>query len=119
MYSSQGAMHRVPGRPVPKRLYCVHRGKAGLSCMVRKLRGCATQLWFTRCGSGFSPGMGPMPWTINAEIYETPYRSHGTAIATAVNWVREGGMIGRQGNGLYEERWARLLRVECDGQPRG
>jgi len=36
---------------------------------------------------GFSPGMGPMPWTINAEIYETPYRSHGTAIATAVNWV--------------------------------
>lgn len=36
---------------------------------------------------GFAPGMGPMPWTINSEIYDTACRSHGTAISTSVNWV--------------------------------
>lgn len=32
-------------------------------------------------------GLGPMPWTINAEIYPTWARSTGTSIATAVNWI--------------------------------
>lgn len=36
---------------------------------------------------GFAPGLGPMPWTVNSEIY--PMWARGTAIslATAVNWV--------------------------------
>ncbi|XP_071083310.1 proton myo-inositol cotransporter-like [Haliotis cracherodii] len=36
---------------------------------------------------GFAPGLGPMPWTINSEIF--PLWARGTCIAmtTAVNWV--------------------------------
>jgi SP family myo-inositol transporter-like MFS transporter 13 len=34
----------------------------------------------------FSPGMGPMPWVMNSEIYCTEARGLGNSIATTVNW---------------------------------
>ena len=35
----------------------------------------------------FAPGMGPMPWTINSEIYPTWARSSSQSIATSMNWA--------------------------------
>lgn len=35
----------------------------------------------------FAPGMGPMPWTVNSEIYPNWARSTGVSIATSVNWT--------------------------------
>nr|XP_021156953.1 proton myo-inositol cotransporter isoform X2 [Columba livia]XP_021156997.1 proton myo-inositol cotransporter isoform X2 [Columba livia] len=35
----------------------------------------------------FAPGMGPMPWTINSEIYPLWARSTGNACSSGVNWV--------------------------------
>jgi SP family myo-inositol transporter-like MFS transporter 13 len=35
----------------------------------------------------FSPGMGPVPWTVNAEIYPNWARSVGNSVATTTNWA--------------------------------
>ena len=35
----------------------------------------------------FAPGMGPMPWTINSEIYPGALRSTCAGIATSTNWL--------------------------------
>ena len=35
----------------------------------------------------FSPGMGPVPWTVNAEIYPNWARSVGNSVATTTNWT--------------------------------
>ena len=37
--------------------------------------------------AAFAPGMGPMPWAINAEIYPLWARSVGTACSTSANWL--------------------------------
>ncbi|XP_053740619.1 proton myo-inositol cotransporter-like isoform X1 [Synchiropus splendidus] len=35
----------------------------------------------------FAPGMGPMPWTVNSEIYPLWARSTGNACSATVNWT--------------------------------
>uniref|UniRef100_A0A7M4F8S5 Solute carrier family 2 member 13 n=1 Tax=Crocodylus porosus TaxID=8502 RepID=A0A7M4F8S5_CROPO len=35
----------------------------------------------------FAPGMGPMPWTVNSEIYPLWARSIGNACSSGVNWI--------------------------------
>ncbi|XP_045113853.1 proton myo-inositol cotransporter-like isoform X3 [Portunus trituberculatus] len=35
----------------------------------------------------FSPGMGPMPWTVNSEIYPGWARATCTSITTSINWT--------------------------------
>ncbi|XP_043084046.1 solute carrier family 2 member 13b isoform X2 [Puntigrus tetrazona] len=35
----------------------------------------------------FAPGMGPMPWTVNSEIYPLWARSTGNACSSGVNWI--------------------------------
>lgn len=35
----------------------------------------------------FAPGMGPMPWTINAEIYPLDVRAVCIGASSATNWV--------------------------------
>ena len=35
----------------------------------------------------FAPGMGPVPWTVNAEIYPNWARSVGNSVSTTTNWL--------------------------------
>eukprot|EP01026_Neomeris_dumetosa_P065194 TRINITY_DN6250_c0_g2_i2.p3 TRINITY_DN6250_c0_g2~~TRINITY_DN6250_c0_g2_i2.p3 ORF type:complete len:158 (-),score=19.52 TRINITY_DN6250_c0_g2_i2:622-1095(-) len=35
----------------------------------------------------FAPGMGPVPWAVNAEIYPVQFRGAGSGIAATSNWI--------------------------------
>lgn len=35
----------------------------------------------------FSPGMGPVPWTVNSEIYPEAYRGLCAGMSATVNWI--------------------------------
>lgn len=35
----------------------------------------------------FAPGMGPIPWTVNSEIYPTHCRAAGNGASSAGNWI--------------------------------
>ncbi|XP_023739894.1 inositol transporter 1 isoform X2 [Lactuca sativa] len=37
--------------------------------------------------SAFAPGMGPVPWTVNSEIYSESYRGICGGMSATVNWV--------------------------------
>ena len=48
--------------------------------------------WFTLVALclyivSFSPGMGPVPWTVNAEIFPNWARSVGNSLSTTTNWT--------------------------------
>ncbi|KAF8391827.1 hypothetical protein HHK36_022165 [Tetracentron sinense] len=48
--------------------------------------------WFAVLGLAlyiafFSPGMGPVPWTVNSEIYPESYRGMCGGMSATVNWV--------------------------------
>lgn len=63
-------------------------------CEVQTLHGtCGTSLgWIAVLGLAlyiafFSPGMGPVPWAVNSEIYPEAYRGVCGGMSATVNWV--------------------------------
>lgn len=55
-------------------------------------QGISLNTWLVLTGlvmylASFAPGMGPMPWTINSEIYPMWARSFCYSISTSVNWM--------------------------------
>lgn len=55
-------------------------------------QGIGVNTWLVLIGlimylGAFAPGMGPMPWAINSEIYPMWARSFCYSIATSVNWL--------------------------------
>lgn len=88
--------------------FCASKGDQNLPgmCLVsNKTVGdmCGDTSWFTKgCPShygwlalgglalyiiAFSPGMGPVPWAVNSEIYPLKYRGLCGGIAATANWV--------------------------------
>lgn len=88
--------------------FCAAKGDQNLPgmCLVsNKTVGdqCGDTTWFTKgCPShygwlavgglalyimAFSPGMGPVPWAVNSEIYPLKYRGLCGGIAATANWV--------------------------------
>lgn len=59
----------------------------GLSCPASETIGWVIFMGMCLYLLVFSPGMGPMPWCINSEIYSTEARGLGNSISTTVNWT--------------------------------
>ncbi|KAL5259604.1 hypothetical protein ACHWQZ_G009899 [Mnemiopsis leidyi] len=78
-------------------LLCVSRNATdlvSLGCSGDKVSSvCETQYsWMAVLGlvvyiMGFAPGMGPLPWTINSEIFPNWSRDTAMAITTTTNWI--------------------------------
>ena len=43
--------------------------------------------------AAFSPGMSPVPWAVNAEIYPQQLRGLANGAATASNWLANAAVI--------------------------
>jgi SP family myo-inositol transporter-like MFS transporter 13 len=62
-------------------------------CMAAANGTCQGALgWFAVAGLGlyiafFSPGMGPVPWAVNSEIYPEAYRGMCGGMSATVNWI--------------------------------
>lgn len=63
------------------------------SCSTNGLSSCGTQFgWFAVLGLAmyiafFAPGMGPVPWAVNSEIYPGAYRGICGGMSATVNWI--------------------------------
>ena len=64
----------------------VERKWFAYSCPGNKLAPLAIVALFLYIAA-FAPGFGPLPWTINSEIYPTWARSTAISIATTFNWA--------------------------------
>jgi len=52
--------------------------------------------------AGFAPGMGPLPWAINSEIFPNWARSTALSITTMTNWI---------GNSVISQTFLRLANA--------
>lgn len=52
-----------------------------------ELYGWIAVLGLALCIACFSPGMGPVPWTVNSEIYPEQYRGICGGMSATVNWI--------------------------------
>lgn len=75
---------------------CAHNGNSNFVFTTHfcpsMTQGIGLNTWLVLTGlvlylAAFAPGMSPMPWTINSEIYPMWARSFCYSIATAVNWM--------------------------------
>ncbi len=79
LFNASKLLFDVDGMEETERQWFAH------SCPGTKLAPLAIVALFLYIAT-FAPGFGPLPWTINSEIYPTWARSTAISIATMVNW---------------------------------
>ncbi|KGN53026.1 inositol transporter 1 [Cucumis sativus] len=60
---------------------------AGQYGSTNGLNGCIAVIGLALYIAFFSPGMGPVPWTVNSEIYPEAYRGLCGGMSATVNWI--------------------------------